>query len=73
MTRCAMVHVVIFWPKEYQNRYRTSTSRRQLVRFFGQSAFRIFRQVFQRRFVVNTFVERFEMEIVQKSGLVADG
>ena len=43
-------------------------SRRQLVPFFGQSPFRTFRQIFQRRFVVNTFVEMFEMEIVQKKG-----
>jgi len=43
-------------------------SRRQLVPFFGQSPFRTFRQTFQGGYVVDTFVEMFEMEIVQKKG-----
>jgi len=25
--RCAMMHVVIFWPRDYKNRYRTSTGK----------------------------------------------
>jgi len=41
--------------------------------FFRQSPFRTFRQTFQGGFVVDTFVEMFEMEIVEKRGLVADG
>ncbi len=44
------------------------TSRRQLVPFFRQSPFRTFRQTCQPGFVVNTFVEMFEMEIVEKKG-----
>jgi len=49
------------------------SSRRQLVPFFRQSPFRTFRQTFQCGFVVDTFVKMFEMEIVEKKGLVADG
>ena len=44
------------------------SSRRQLVPFFRQSPFRTFRQTFQCGFVVDTFVEMFEMEIVEKKG-----
>ncbi len=54
-------------------------SRRQLVpisnkstNIFGQSPFRTNRPIFQPVFVVVTFVDLFEMEIVQKRGLVAD-
>jgi hypothetical protein len=36
--------------------------------FFRQSPFRTFRQIFQGGFVVDTFVEMFEIEIVTKKG-----
>jgi len=37
---------------------------------FGQSPFRTYRQIFKPGFVVVIFVDWFEMEIVQKGGLV---
>jgi hypothetical protein len=49
------------------------SSRRQLVPFFRQSPFRTFRQKCQPQIHLEVFVEMFEMEIVEKRGLVADG
>jgi len=40
--------------------------------FFRQSPFRAFRQTLQGGFVVDTFVEMFEMEIVEKRGVLGD-